>query len=419
MSPWEFLTYWECLSLPTPSKPPKSTDLSLYVDHDCEEVIVPNVRLESEGLLFYTLTPGMVQLQDKWYMRRRNRPMVPAPSNSPMPDKQKDADAKARIYCVYMRPWTLDRAIASVEVPHIADLDRVPIPIEASSNHLFGENLVSATQHSRKRLRRKTPSLEFEGERSFANAWSRYIRGLVVSENAARLITQFMAASCGRSKGEEDIEEHADKDCSLEMADNALPLERVHAILDKMSQAKAVVQKLRPKSTTKTNLEEDSDEEAHARALAQSTSVNDSMQLTAKLWSRTEVTWQADGIDISMGDKWSGKTQRAARARSSRKRTKADDPRRLQTCAYLNWRETSIQDWVAHLQQEKPCPNEDQMCFLLRIIDRCRQESIALKNSGGKKPSDRPLRDCLLGLPGSGKSTCIKLMRRFFEECLK
>ena len=27
--------------------------------------------------------------------------------------------------------------------------------------------------------------------------------------------------------------------------------------------------------------------------------------------------------------------------------------------------------------------------------------------------------DCLLGIPGAGKSECIKLMRRFFEECLK
>ena len=32
---------------------------------------------------------------------------------------------------------------------------------------------------------------------------------------------------------------------------------------------------------------------------------------------------------------------------------------------------------------------------------------------------DEPFRCCLLGLPGAGKSTCIKLMRRFFEECLK
>jgi hypothetical protein len=29
------------------------------------------------------------------------------------------------------------------------------------------------------------------------------------------------------------------------------------------------------------------------------------------------------------------------------------------------------------------------------------------------------MRQCLLGLPGAGKTVCIKLMRRFFEECLK
>ena len=35
-----------------------------------------------------------------------------------------------------------------------------------------------------------------------------------------------------------------------------------------------------------------------------------------------------------------------------------------------------------------------------------------------KELTDEPVRDCLLGIPGAGKSTCIKLMRRFFEECL-
>ncbi len=33
--------------------------------------------------------------------------------------------------------------------------------------------------------------------------------------------------------------------------------------------------------------------------------------------------------------------------------------------------------------------------------------------------NDEPIRDCLLGLPGAGKSSCIKWVRRFFEECLQ
>ncbi len=32
--------------------------------------------------------------------------------------------------------------------------------------------------------------------------------------------------------------------------------------------------------------------------------------------------------------------------------------------------------------------------------------------------ASEPARDCLLGVPGAGKSHCLKLLRRFFEECL-
>ena len=60
------------------------------------------------------------------------------------------------------------------------------------------------------------------------------------------------------------------------------------------------------------------------------------------------------------------------------------------------------------------------MEFLLAIIDRCRQEKKNfMKPKQAKELQDEPLRICLLGLPGAGKSTCIKLMRRFFEECMK
>ena len=52
--------------------------------------------------------------------------MVPSPENTPMPDKQKDAEAAARLYSLYMRPWTLDRDLANSEVPHVTDLGQIP-----------------------------------------------------------------------------------------------------------------------------------------------------------------------------------------------------------------------------------------------------------------------------------------------------
>ena len=59
------------------------------------------------------------------------------------------------------------------------------------------------------------------------------------------------------------------------------------------------------------------------------------------------------------------------------------------------------------------------MEFLIRVVERCRQEQRSLRTAVVEELGDEPVRDCLLGIPGAGKSTCITLMRRFFEECLQ
>ena len=70
-----------------------------------------------------------------------------------------------------------------------------------------------------------------------SQAWTTYVRGNVVSEHASRIIKQSMAACCGKSSrtdkasdGGEDAEAK-----TKEMPRSAIPLERVHAILDRMS----------------------------------------------------------------------------------------------------------------------------------------------------------------------------------------
>ncbi len=64
----------------------------------------------------------------------------------------------------------------------------------------------------------------------------------------------------------------------------------------------------------------------------------------------------------------------------------------------------------------------------MRVVERCRQEAKELgeetvdakqkRHSAKRAPLSEPVRDCLFGIPGAGKSTCLKLLRRFFEECL-
>ena len=93
---------------------------------------------------------------------------------------------------------------------------------------------------------------------------------------------------------------------------------------------------------------------------------------------------------------------------------KNDDQRR----AYLQWSKVRVTDWFEKIGKEKEAPNAKQMSFLLRVAERCKQEAFDFQQTVSKEFPQEPIRDCLLGLPGAGKSTCIKLLRRFFEECL-
>jgi hypothetical protein len=106
--------------------------------------------------------------------------MVPAPSNTPMPDQSGQAEGKARLFSLYMRPWVLERVWATALVPHIADLDLLALPSSESASAA--------------------------ASRSYTGAWRHYVRGRVVTHHAKRLVVQFMAACCGKSSAGRDLE---------------------------------------------------------------------------------------------------------------------------------------------------------------------------------------------------------------------
>ena len=88
-----------------------------------------------------------------------------------------------------------------------------------------------------------------------------------------------------------------------------------------------------------------------------------------------------------------------AQKKTSKKKTN------LQMEAYVKWRDTSVQGWLMHLGQGEMPPNKAQNDFLSCVVERCTQEHRSL---GGRKKSsmkDEPLRCCLMGIPGAGKST--------------
>ncbi len=217
-------------------------------------------------------------------MRRRRRPMVPQPTRTPMPEKEKDPEKKARPFSLYMRPWTLHQEWATSSVPHICQLDCSQETASAIPKVKPG-----GLQHGHE-----------ESARSYERSWRHYIRGNVVSRHAQRLIVQFMAANCGKSTTRENPSADDEHDMSkkLLVPDNSVPLSRVHAIIDNMSSEKmpgdtAAGKRKKKKATATEDFPEDfNDDEMDCADPEASTPVKEALVTTGKLWNRQH--WSQD-----------------------------------------------------------------------------------------------------------------------------
>ena len=107
--------------------------------------------------------------------------MVPAPASCPMPDKQRSAEKRDRLFLLYLQPWVLEKAWAVPNVvPHLSDLNEV----------------------------RDDTEIDDIPDHSYSEAWKKYISQNIVSRHAHRIIVQFMAACCSKSKTAEPCVAH-------------------------------------------------------------------------------------------------------------------------------------------------------------------------------------------------------------------
>ena len=121
LNPWEFLMAWKIEQLRPPSaseetekeekealtkwkgvytemsKRPRGVTLEAGVHYEAK------TELQGEYLRFLSAASG--PLQHQWCLRRRSRPVVPAPNHTPMPDKQPTREGKSKLLSLYLRPW--------------------------------------------------------------------------------------------------------------------------------------------------------------------------------------------------------------------------------------------------------------------------------------------------------------------------
>eukprot|EP00973_Karenia_brevis_P070855 9849310-Karenia_brevis.AAC.1 len=82
--------WWKIVPLSAPRS--RSDGLTQWIDAKAGTWTV-NETAETEHLLFYPPMPGDVQFRNRWCMKKRNKPMVSAPHNPPMPDSQNSREA--------------------------------------------------------------------------------------------------------------------------------------------------------------------------------------------------------------------------------------------------------------------------------------------------------------------------------------
>ena len=140
-----------------------------------------------------------------------------------------------------------------------------------------------------------------------------------------------------------------------------------------------------------------------------------SLRLGSALWSLDGTAWN----DEVIGDHVHCPLASKDNSQSTKQKPKANVV--IKEKVYTLFHGKSASAWFERLQQERICPNADQLAYLYDIRDRCLIEAKELSMHAGTATQvhmSEPYRKNLLGPPGIGKSECLRWTRRFFEEVL-
>lgn len=84
----------------------------------------------------------------------------------------------------------------------------------------------------------------------------------------------------------------------------------------------------------------------------------------------------------------------------------------------MRLRGSNLKTWLQALYRRTEAPNKEQRDMLEMMAGRCHKEAEELRAPGNMHQATKPERACLLGIPGAGKSACIKWIIEFFTEGL-
>ena len=249
LSPWEFCQWFSAVSL----QPPSATNaLSKWTESGEKKVKAGNKK-ECQPIQDYVFDDSKLQIRDGfykfppavqlfkgrppqsytrfsslWCLQKRIYPKVPCPENTPLPNRRVSKETRAKIFSVYLRPWTLARALATEEVPFITDL----------AETVAGTAQKTGSASSAEDNETPLPSAR--------HAWREYL-GKVLP-HAERGIRSFMLTCLAEGRAGDDEEDKDRKkgpdivcQLSLETVHNAVTLRTQSTVSDNQSHTERLV----------------------------------------------------------------------------------------------------------------------------------------------------------------------------------
>jgi len=402
LSPWEFCMFVQVVKLWPPAHPANTeaaltqwTDegFAFYEAHKADDppaeltpglhwtVIEPENNLRRKDYVTYPSEGTLLQFfRHEWVMVLQERPHVPEPAGTPMPEKRHTVEERARLLSVYLRPWVLLRCHVTTHVPYLTDLNTV---------REWGTTMRDSV---RKRAK-TTPTLP--PRCSWRHSWKEYARGHIVSWHSAKIISNFLAGTCCYSSHRHDLEEPEVDTKTLEkMPALSMSLNVLHASLQQMTDLSS--------SGGLTQIRKD---------------VLGGCILADRLWNLKDLQQRRFGkhftlrghVDVTSDDE---DMQEDSDTQANGTHGKKQRP--VVTVGVAN--RIEIENWLAALQREAKPPGPQQLQILRMILERCLVEAREIRRSTINSTKEEPLRHMIQGLPGAGKSELIKWIRRAFEE---
>jgi hypothetical protein len=319
------------------------------------------------------------RFRHSWLLIRRQRPVIPCPQQTPLPSKRMNKSTRAKIFSVYLRPWTLSKEIATAVVPYLGDLDQMTVLRADATAALPGASAIT--------------------DANIRRSWKQYVASPL--PHAGRQLKNFQLACMAEGRRHDDEEEGAHRrgatlTCPLTKDDIAeiMAGHRRHEVTQdettrsaKDDPKRSAVNPMAAKMAATTALAMQLAEKCVRTPNAHT---DQAKSLLAHCKAKPEAKKSAADVDMNdSSDATVGITTHNWRK------------------AYVSWR-TATYDRVA---TSGKVPNAKQSEVLELIHRRC-----VFETGGENDQNEPPLLRLLHGLPGSGKSQLLIWVRAYFQE---